>query len=210
MDGESLPEFNGPEDVLQPLLSSSNSSSLKEALEILIKVSRTTVGREELALRNIHPTVLKLVEFLHHTSNCEYLMQSLKLLRNLCAGEVANQNAFLEQNGIEVLFTVLRSVAVLSNPDFGVILMGLQVLANVSLAGEKHQQAIWLKFFPNEFFMLARVHCLETSDPLCMILYTCCDGRPGLAAELCRDSGLPIVAGIIRTVSSGTDDWPLI
>ena len=206
MDGESLTQFNGPEDVLQPLLSASNSSSLKEALEILIKASRTTVGRAELALRNILPTVLKLVEFLHHTPNREYLMQSLKHLRNLCAGEVANQNAFLEKNGIEVLLTVLRSVAVLSNPDFGVIRMGLQVLANVSLAGEKHQQAIWLKFFPNEFFMLARVHCSETSDPLCMILYTCCDGRPGLAAELCGDSGLPIVAGIIQTVVSGTDN----
>ncbi|XP_022735387.1 uncharacterized protein LOC111288673 [Durio zibethinus] len=126
MDGESLPDFNGPEDVLRPLLSASNSSSL-------------------------------------------------------CAGEVANQNAFLEQNGIEVLF-VSRSAVVISTPEFRVIRIGLQVLANVSLAGEKHQQAIWLKFFPNEFSLLARVRSLETSDPLCMIL----------AAELCRDSGLPM------------------
>ncbi|XWS27602.1 hypothetical protein CRYUN_Cryun26dG0130800 [Craigia yunnanensis] len=51
MDGESWPEFIGPEDVLQPLLSASNSSSLKESLEILIKVSRTTVGRAELTYR---------------------------------------------------------------------------------------------------------------------------------------------------------------
>lgn len=202
MDGESLLEFNGPEDVLQPLLSASNSSSLKEAFEILIKASRTDVDRAELSLRNILPNVLKLVEFLHHTSNCEYLIQSLKLLRNLCAGEVANQNAFLEQNGIEVLLTVFRYAAVLSNPDIGVIRLGLQVLANVSLAGEKHQQAIWLKFFPDEFCMLARVRSMETCDPLCMILYTCCDGRPGLAAELCRNSGLPIVADIIQTVAS--------
>ncbi|XVE81724.1 hypothetical protein DITRI_Ditri15bG0088700 [Diplodiscus trichospermus] len=209
MDGESLQELNGPEDVLQPLLSASNSSSIKESLEILIKASRTTDGRAELAFRNILPTVLNLVEFIHHTSNREYLMQSLKLLRNLCAGEVANQNAILEQNGIDILLTVLRSAAVFPNPDFGVIRTCLQVLANVSLAGEKHQQAIWLKLFPNEFFVLARVRSRETNDPLCMILYTFCDGRPGLAAELCGDSGLPIVAGIIQTVVSVGfgEDW---
>ncbi|XWS27601.1 hypothetical protein CRYUN_Cryun26dG0130700 [Craigia yunnanensis] len=87
--------------------------------------------------------------------------------------------------------------------------MGLQVLANVSLAGDEHQQAIWFKFFPNEFFLLARVHSQETSDPLCMILYTCCDGKPGLVAKLCGDSGLPIVAGIIKTVASVgfEEDW---
>ncbi|XP_022717604.1 ataxin-10 [Durio zibethinus] len=209
MDPESLLEFNGLEDVLQPLLCASNSSSLKEALELLIEASRSTVARAELALRNILPTVLKLVESLHHKSNCEYLTKSLKLLRNLCAGEIANQNAFLEQNGIEVVLNVLKSAAVLPNPDFGVIRMVLQVLANVSLAGEKHQQAIWHKFFPNEFLVLARVCSQETNDPLCMILYTCCDGRPGLATELCRDLGLPIVAGIIQTVVSVGfgEDW---
>ncbi|XVF84413.1 hypothetical protein PTKIN_Ptkin17bG0035200 [Pterospermum kingtungense] len=209
MDGESFPEFKAAEDILQPLLSASNSSTPKEALEILIKASRTDVGRSQLALRNILPTVLKLIEFSHHTSNLEYLIQSLKLLRNLCAGEVANQNAFLAQNGIEVLLTVLRSAAVPSNPDFGVIRLSLQVVANVSLAGEEHQQVIWLKLFPNEFLLLARVCSSETCDPLCMILYTCCDGRPELAAELCRDSGLSIVAGIIQTVASVgfREDW---
>ncbi|KAE8661256.1 ARM repeat superfamily protein, putative isoform 2 [Hibiscus syriacus] len=209
MVGESLPEFNDREDVLQPLLSASNSSSLHEALEVLIQASRDTVGRAELALRNILPTVLKLVESLHRTSNREYLMQSLKLLRNLCAGEVANQNSFLEQNGIEIVATVLRSAAFASDPDFGITRFSLQGLVNVSLAGAEHQQAIWLKLFPNEFFMLASIRSLETSDPLCMILYTCCDGRPGLATEHCRDSGLPILVGLIRTVVSVgyREDW---
>ncbi|TYI42700.1 hypothetical protein ES332_A01G117400v1 [Gossypium tomentosum] len=203
MAGESLPEFNYPKDVLQPLLSASNSSSLQQALEILIKNSRAAVGRAELASKNILPTVLKLVESLHHASSQEYLMQAMKLLRNLCAGEVANQNSFVEHNGIETVLTVLRSAALLSDPDFGIIHLSLQVLANVSLAGSELQEAIWHKLFPNEFFILASIHSLETSDPLCMILYTCCDGKPGLAIELCRDPGLPIVAGIIQTVASG-------
>ncbi|KAK5845012.1 hypothetical protein PVK06_001164 [Gossypium arboreum] len=90
MVGESLPELNYPNDVLQPLLSASNSSSLQQALEILIKDSRAAVGRGELASKNILPTVLKLVESLHLASSREYLMQAMKLLRNLCAGEVAN------------------------------------------------------------------------------------------------------------------------
>ncbi|KAE8654123.1 ARM repeat superfamily protein, putative isoform 2 [Hibiscus syriacus] len=209
MVGESLPEFNDREDVLQPLLSASNSSSLREALEILIQASRDAVGRAELALRNILPSVLKLVESLHRTSSREYLIQSLKLLRNLCAGGVANQNSFLEQNGIETVATVLRSAALASDLELGIIRISLQVLANVSLAGVEHQQVIWLELFPNEFFMLASIPSQETSDPLCMILYTCCGGRPGLATELCRYSGLPIVAGLIRTVASVgfREDW---
>ncbi|PPD88350.1 hypothetical protein GOBAR_DD14703 [Gossypium barbadense] len=209
MVGESLPEFNYPKDVLQPLLSTSNLSSLQQAQEILIKDSRAAVGRAELASKNILPTVLKLVESLHRASSQEYLMQATKLLRNLCAGEVANQNSFVEHNGIETVLTVLRSAALLSDPDFGIIRLSLQVLANVSLAGAEHQQAIWLKLFPNEFFILASICSLETSDPLCMILYTCCDGKPGLAIELCRDPGLPIVAGIIWTVASvgSREDW---
>nr|KJB13929.1 hypothetical protein B456_002G109400 [Gossypium raimondii] len=133
-------------------------------------------------------------------------MQATKLLRNLCAGEVANKNSFVEHNGIGTVLTVLRSAALLSDPDFGIIRLSLQVLANVSLAGAEHQQAIWLKLFTNEFFILASIRSLETSDPLCMILYTCCDGKPGLAIELCRDPGLPIVAGIIRTVASDVVD----
>ncbi|TYH30616.1 hypothetical protein ES288_A01G109700v1 [Gossypium darwinii] len=178
MVGESLPELNYPNDVLQPLLSASNSSSLQQALEILIKDSRAAVGRGELASKNILPTVLKLVESLHRASSREYLMQAMKLLRNLCAGEVANQNS-------------------------------LQVLANVSLAGAEHQHDIWLKMFPNEFFILASIRSQKTSDPLCMILYTCCDGRPALDMELCRDPGLPIVAGIIPTIASvgSREDW---
>ncbi|KAK8613236.1 hypothetical protein V6N13_101003 [Hibiscus sabdariffa] len=209
MVGESLPELTDREDVLQPLLSASNSSSLHEALEFLIQASMDAVGRAELALRNILPTVLKLVESLHRTSSREYLIPFLKLLRNLCAGEVANQNSFLEQNGIEIVSTVLRSAALASDPDFGIISFSLQVLANVSLAGAEHQQVIWLKLFPNEFFMLAGILSQETSDPLCMILYTCCDGRPGLATDLCRDPGLPIVASLIRTVASVgfREDW---
>lgn len=81
--------------------------------------------------------------------------------------------------------------------------MGLQVLANVSLAGEEHQRAIWHCFFPDEFVALARVQSRETYDPLCMVIYSCCDGSTGLVTELCSDVGLPVVEEIVRTASAG-------
>ncbi|XP_030932493.1 uncharacterized protein LOC115958236 [Quercus lobata] len=209
MGDASLVELSIPQDVLQPLLSASNSSSLEETLENLIEASRTDVGRSGLASKNILPIVLQLSQNLPYPSGRHLLLSSLKLLRNLCAGEVANQDAFVEQNGVGVVSNILSSAGLLSDPDYGTIRMGLQVLANVSLAGEEHQRAIWRKFFPDEFVALARVRSQETCDPLCMVIYACCDGCPGLDAELCGDLGLPIVEEIVRTacVAGFREDW---
>lgn len=201
MDEDSSLEFSIPQDILSPLLSSSNSSSLEEALENLIEVSRTNVGRKDLASKKILSTILQFSQSLR--SGCHLLISSLKLLRNLCAGEVANQDAFIEQNGVDVVSTVLRSAAILSNPDYGTLRMGLQVLANVCLAGEEHQRAIWNCFFPDDFVLLTRVRSQKTCDPLCMVLYTCCSGSTRLFEELCSDFGLTIVEEIVRTASAG-------
>lgn len=203
MDDASLVKFSIPQDVLQPLFSASHSSSLEETLENLIEVSRANVGRSDLASKNILPVVLQLSQSLPYPSGRHLLLLSLKLLRNLCAGEVANQDAFVERNGVGVVSTILRSAGLLSDPDYGTVRMGLQVLANVSLAGEEHQRAIWCRFFPDEFVALARVRSWETCDPLCMVIYACYDGCPGLGAELCGDSGLPIVEEIVRTACVG-------
>ncbi|KAK3022836.1 hypothetical protein RJ639_046656 [Escallonia herrerae] len=45
-----------PENILQPLFSASKTSSLPKALESLIKIARGTVGRSELASKNVLPT----------------------------------------------------------------------------------------------------------------------------------------------------------
>ena len=164
MGDASLVELSIPQDVLQPLFSASNSSSLEETLENLIEASRTDVGRSGLASKNILPIVLQLSQNLPYPSGCHLLLSSLKLLRNLCAREVANQDAFVEQNGVGVVSNILSSAGLLSDPDYGTIRMGLQVLANVSLAREEHQCAIWHKFFPDEFVALARVRSRETCD----------------------------------------------
>ncbi|KAJ7951048.1 Ataxin-10 [Quillaja saponaria] len=199
MEGIPAAEFSISEDILQQFFGESNSCNLKNSLEILTESAKSAVGRSELTLKGILPAVLKLSQAL--PSHSELLLSSLKLLRNLCAGEIANQNMFVELNGVAFLSRFLRSLAVSSDPDPGLIRMGLQVLANVSLAGKKHQHAIWQELFSDGFLALARVCSRETCDPLCLIIYTCCDENPELFGKLI-DCGLPIAAEIVRTVSA--------
>lgn len=80
---------------------------------------------------------------------------------------------------------------------------GLQVLANVSLAGKKLQRAVWEELYPFGLVSFARIGKKGICDPLCMIIYTCCDGNPEWFSEFSSDSGLPVVAEIVRTASSG-------
>ncbi|KAK9910649.1 hypothetical protein M0R45_034603 [Rubus argutus] len=137
------------------------------------------------------------------------VLQTLKLLRNLCAGEAANQNSFVEQNGVATVSNVLSSANLSSEPDSGIICVGLQVLANAALAGEKHQQAIWQQHFSEKFVALARVSSQKTCDPLCMIIYTCCDGSPELVSHLCGECGITIVKEIVKTAAAVDfkEDW---
>lgn len=58
-----------------------------------------------------------------------------------------------------------------------------QVLAIVSLAGKEHQQAIWGGLFHHVFPMIAKVRSRETCDPICIIIYACCDESPELVSE---------------------------
>lgn len=203
MDNTALQECSVPGDVLQTLLSVSNSSSLVNSLENLIQVCKTSAGREDLAAKNVVPTVLQLIQSLSYPSHDHLLTLSLRLLRNLCAGEVANQNSFVEQNGVAIVSNVLSSANLSSEADSGIICVGLQVLANAALAGETHQQAIWQQLFSEKFVALARVRSQKTCDPLCMIIYTCCDGSPELVARLCSERGITIVKEIVKTAAAG-------
>ena len=201
---DAMLKFSLPENILQPLFSVSNSSTLDETLELLIEASKTPGGRLDLGSKNILPVVLQLSQSLSYPSGHDILLLSLKLLRNLCAGEMTNQNLFIEQNGVKAVSTILLSfVGLDSDSDYGIIRMGLQLLGNVSLAGERHQRAVWHHFFPAGFLEIARVRTLETSDPLCMVIYTCFDQSHEFITEICGDQGLPILAEIVRTASTG-------
>ncbi|KAL6130484.1 hypothetical protein ACLB2K_068863 [Fragaria x ananassa] len=208
MDNTTLPECSVPEHVLQALLSVSNSSKLVDSLEDLVQVCKTADGREDLSAKNVLPTVIQLVQSLSYPSDHYLLTLSLRLLRNLCAGEVANQNSFVEQNGVAIISNILSSASSLE-PDFGIICVGLQVLANVALAGERQQHAIWQQLFLENFVAFARVRSQKTCGPLCMIIYACCDGTPELVAQLCGDCGVTIVKEIVKTAAAVGfgEDW---
>lgn len=206
-------EYPISEDTLQLLLGTSNTCNLEKSLKILIEESKSNVGRLDLASKKVLPEVLKIVSSLTnaspHRHHHDLLSLCLKLLRNLCAGEIANQNSFLELNGVTVVSDILRSEAGSSSPDHGLARWGLQVLANVSLAGKQHQLAIWEELYPVGFVSLARLGSKETCDLLCMVIYTCCDGNPEWFRELSSDGGWPLMVQIVRTASSAGfgEDW---
>ncbi|KAM7277125.1 hypothetical protein ACFE04_018991 [Oxalis oulophora] len=197
------PPITIPDHINTPLLLLLNPST--EYLQSLIETSKTNDGRKTLASSNTLPSLLTLIESNHH-----HLLLSLKLLRNLCAGEITNQDSFIDLHGVQILLSSLLNS---SNGDAMIVRMGLQVLANVSLAGERHQLSIWAKFFPNGFMEILKKHSSDkaVSDVLCMILYTCFDGCSDqvVAKQLCTDSGLVLLAQIVSTVTAvGVgDDW---
>lgn len=87
-----------------------------------------------------------------------------------------------------------------------VLRAGLQLLGNVVLAGEPHRAAVWHRFFPNGFLLLARVRERGVCDPLCMLIDTCCSGIGGkrrLEELSGTHSGLPILLEIIQTAFKG-------
>lgn len=196
-------EYPISEDTLKLLFAASNSSNLEKSLEILIEHSKSAVGRSDLASKRALPAVLDIVFSVSCNSQHHLLSLSLKLLRNLCAGEIANQNTFVELKGVGIISNILRFLAGSSDPDRGLVRLGLQVLANVLLAGKEHQHAIWEELYRDGFVSLARLFSKETCDPLCMIIYTCCDGNPELVRKLSSDSGWPIMVEIVRTASVG-------
>ncbi|KAL5776237.1 hypothetical protein ACOSP7_009163 [Xanthoceras sorbifolium] len=96
-DDNSLLDFHLPKDVLHQLLTASSSSSFKETLEILAESSRTVVSRTALASDNIFLTVLRLTRSIPYPFGLVYFLLSLKLLRNLYAREISNQNSFIDR-----------------------------------------------------------------------------------------------------------------
>ncbi|XP_039114107.1 ataxin-10-like isoform X2 [Dioscorea cayenensis subsp. rotundata] len=163
----------------------------QETLESHLEASRTLEGRGRLAVTGTLDATLRGL-----SPSSPLLLPHLRLLRNLCAGEPANQDAFLRFDGPDLILPIVLS----SPPD--VVRVGLQVLCNVALAGEEHRAKVWARLFPVGFLELARIRDRGILDPLCMLLDTCCSadcGRRRLG-ELCEDEkGLPILIEIITT-----------
>ncbi|KAL4562754.1 hypothetical protein LXL04_026784 [Taraxacum kok-saghyz] len=202
-----------PASILQPFFSATNSSTLNKSLENLIESAKTTDGRSNLASKNILPTALQLCKLLSYPSSSDTLLLSLKLIRNLCAGESRNQNSFIQENGVDVVSNIIISKDFISdsNYDIGIVIirMGLQVLANVSLAGKEQQVVIWNCVCSLEFVEIAKVRRKDTCDPLCMIIYACIEENQELVDKLCSDHGLTLLVEIIQTASEVGfgEDW---
>ncbi|MCL7024248.1 hypothetical protein MKW94_028144 [Papaver nudicaule] len=201
-----------PEHILDPLLVSAKCTKLEQALENLIETAKTPDGRLNLASVEILPTVLDLTGHLISSSNHYLLMMSLKLLRNLCAGEILNQNCFIEKDGVNLVVGVFDSVTFDTNSGdeiIDIIRFGLELLGNVCGAGEKHQAAVWSRLFPVVFKKIAGVRVKKTSNVLSMVIYSCCNGSNERMRQLCEVQGLQIVAEIVRTASRDGlgEDW---
>lgn len=184
------------------LLSSTDPKTLEQTLDSLLNLSKSPRGRSNLAsTKTLIPHLLRLLSF----QNPNILFSSLKTLRNLCAGEISNQTSFLRSNGVEILQVTLRSAGLESPPSDGtdVVRIGLQLLANVALAGDEHSRGVWNELFPSGFADLARVRRSEVCDPLCRILYVCCEESEERFGELCGDGGIKMVAEILKTGSTG-------
>ncbi|XP_043697710.1 ataxin-10-like [Telopea speciosissima] len=204
-------EFTVPENILRRLLVAANSYRLDEALELLTEAARTDRGRSALAYKDVLPAVLQLSRLLSSSSSVHphLIFSTLRLLRNLCAGEIVNQNSFVRENGVEVVSIASSYVDLGSNSDYSFVRVGLQVFGNVSLGGEEHRTAVWDWHFPAVFLDIARIHKVEVFDPLCMVIYNCCKGRHERIRELSGVQGLPILIEIVRTASTVgfQEDW---
>lgn len=205
VDDKIVAEITIPENVAKALLLVSNSSSLENALEKLIQLAKEEGGRLDLSSKNVVTTVLHLCLSLSSISDRHLLLLSLKVLRNLCAGEIRIQNEFLQQRGVGIVVDVITSVGLTPDPDCEIIRVGLQLLGNYSVGGGERQCDVWYQLFPHKFLKIARVRSREICDPLCMLIYTCCDGTDGLLTDLCTEHGLPILIEILRTASAGKD-----
>jgi ataxin-10 len=173
------------------------------ALESLLEASKTPNGRSLLAASGVVATTLRHLSASDSASASSPLtLPYLRLLRNLCAGEISNQDSFIDCGGPNTVASLILSSAA----SVEVLRTGVQLLGNVVLAGEAHRAAVWVQFFADGFLRLAQVRERGVCDPLCMVIDTCCSGIDGKRRldELCgTDSGLRILVEIIKTALKG-------
>ncbi|KAL8153763.1 LOW QUALITY PROTEIN: hypothetical protein V2J09_011523 [Rumex salicifolius] len=198
-----------PDSVMDPLLTISGSSSMEEALQILVQTSRTDDGHFNLASEYVLPVVLHLVRSLSCSSTRSQLFLPLRLLRNLCAGDVRNQDMFIDHDGVEIVSSAidLFGYDLDDDSDCAIVLCKSWLILH------------WLeldtnKLYGNIFFLLSLSKSSEfeewkTCDPLTMIIYVCCDGSLGLFTKLCKEPGLTIMAELISTATTigFGEDW---
>ncbi|XP_026437690.1 uncharacterized protein LOC113335884 [Papaver somniferum] len=128
------------------------------------------------------------------------LYLSLKLLRNLCGGEILNQNSLLEVDGVDVVARAVDTVKSKKN-------YGIEVFCR---AGEEHKNAVWFRFFPGTLKNMAKTRERDFLNVLCMVVHTCCDGSYELMGQLHGVQGVQLVADMVGTsyyANGLVEDW---
>ena len=178
----------------------------EESIQALIEETKSPEVRSRLASEGI--ILPKLICHLSINLPLQSRISHLRLLRNLCAGEIANQNAFLEMRGPERVASIILPMG-FSVPE-KVSVLGLQILGNLVAAGERQRSVIWQIFFPDGFLEMSRVKDAVACDALCMILCMCCCS-PGMESRGRFDelseagSGFSVLNEILFTAHSGAN-----
>lgn len=184
-------------------------------LERLIHLSRSPPQRRLLAALDAVPRLLPL---LSPNKTPRALCLHLKLLRNLCAGEASNQQAFLHGHGVKsvaLLFDNTLELLPQKRPELIAVLhASLQLLGNACGGGEAQKAAVWRSFFPTRFRALVPIWGEnKIMEPLCMVLYTCSHGVRHRLTDLCRDEGAVLLSDCLTAAAShgvlcsGASDW---
>ncbi|MCL7041955.1 hypothetical protein MKW94_028650 [Papaver nudicaule] len=181
---------------------------------MLIETCKDEKGRFTLGRIKILPVVVNLAKFLmsEKLSTHYPLYLSLKLIRNLCAGEILNQDLFIEVDGVDVVARAIDSVKGKKNYGLEVARTGLELLGNFCRAGEEHKNAVWSRLFPGAFKNLVKIGDRDVVNVLCMVVYACCDGSYDIMGQLRGVHGVQFVAELVGTSmrSPGKfEDWLL-
>ncbi|KAI3949363.1 hypothetical protein MKW98_023300 [Papaver atlanticum] len=180
---------------------------IEQALDMLIDTCKSPEGRFRLGC----------VKFLPVVPSTHYpLYLSLKLLRNLCGGEILNQNCLLEVDGLDVVAMAVDTVKGKRNYGLEVVKTVLELLGNFCRAGEEYMNAVWFRFFPGAFKNMAKTLERDFLNVLCMVVHTCCDGSYEIMGQVHGvqgDSLLPRcleLLDLVRFLSGGAiEDWLL-
>ncbi|URE25827.1 Spinocerebellar ataxia type 10 protein domain [Musa troglodytarum] len=170
-----------------------------EALEFLIEASRTPGGRARLASTGALAVALRRVA----SDTSSALLPSLRLVRNLCAGDAVHQDAFVELGGPDRIASVLLSTP----PASDVARVALQAIGNVACGGEAQRSAVWARFFP-AFGSVPGPGGLRS--PLHGFGYVLFFRGHRRLAELCETkTGLPIILEIVTTAcrAGHQEEW---
>ncbi|XP_026395825.1 uncharacterized protein LOC113290432 [Papaver somniferum] len=185
---------------------------IEEALDILIETCKKDEGRYRFGCVKFLPVVVELVRFLTSSKPSTHypLYLSLKLLRNLCGGEILNQNCLLEVDGLAVIARAVDTVKSKKNYGLEVVKTVLEFLGHFCRAGEEHINAVWFRFFPGRFKNTAKTRERDFLNVLCMVVHTCCDGSYEIMGQLHGIEGVQLVAemlGTSRFAGGIIEDW---